>query len=214
VTNPGRRAASRTLGCRSQNGCVDHGLFIVVDGLPASGKSTLAPELAESFHLPLLAKDTIKDAIMAVLPPADVEGSRQLGRAAVDVMLALAAASPVGAVLESNLYRTRAAAELGRLPGLVVEVFCRCERDVARHRYRLRSGTRAAGHFDALRTDDELWNDEIAEPVAGGWPVVEVDTNVPADLVTVVAAVSAAISAYGKAEQPRGSPGHPRWYRV
>ena len=196
--DPARTVASRCFAGGGQNEGVGGGLFIIVDGPPATGKSTLAPQLAESFRLPLLAKDTIKDAIMAVLPPADVDSSRLIGRAAVDVMLALAAASPVGAVLESNLYRTWAAGELGRLPGLVVEVFCRCDREVARDRYRLRSGTRAAGHFDALRTDEELWNDEIAEPVAGGWPVVGVDTNVPVDPVTVVAAVRAAISAYGK----------------
>lgn len=43
-------------------------------------------------------------------------------------------------------------------------------------------GTRHAGHFDQVRTAEELWNDEISEPVAGDWLVVEVDTNAPADL--------------------------------
>ena len=144
-------------------GAVESTVFVVVDGAPASRKSTLAPQIAQALRLPLLAKDTIKDALMAVVPPADVEQSRQLGRAAVEVMLALAAASPVGAVRESNFYRSRATVELRRLPGLVVEVFCRCSCEVARDRYRRRAGTRDAGHFDTLRTDDELWNEEFAE---------------------------------------------------
>src|SRR4051794_38645589 len=105
---------------------VTEALFVVVSGPPASGKSTLAPGLARPLALPLVAKDTIKDALMSVLPVDDVESSRQLGRAAVAAMLAVAAESPVGAVIESNFYRSVAVTSLNRLPGSVVEVFCRC----------------------------------------------------------------------------------------
>ena len=161
-------------------------LFVVVSGPPASGKSTLAPQLAVALSLPLVAKDTIKDALMGVLGAPDVETSRQLGRASVQGMLAVAAQSPIGAVLESNFYRSVAAAELADLPGPVVEVFCRCSADVAWERYRSRAGTRHAGHFDHERTRDELWNDEVAEPVAGPWPLLEVDTDAPVDVEAVV----------------------------
>jgi predicted kinase len=156
--------------------------FLVVSGPPASGKSTIAPLVAEEFALPLIAKDTIKDALLELLPVADVEASRRLGRAAVRAMLAVAAASPVGAVLESTFYRSVASDELGALPGQVIEVFCRCSQEIAETRYQLRAGTRDAGHFDQVRTRDELWNDEISEPVAGAWPVIEVDTNDQVDL--------------------------------
>ena len=44
---------------------------------------------------------------------------------------------------------------------------------------------RAAGHFDADRTDDDLWHSEVNEPVAGGWPVVEVATDRPVDLAVL-----------------------------
>jgi hypothetical protein len=71
-----------------------------------------------------------------------------------------------------------------------VEVFCRCDHEVATARYQQRAGTRAAGHFDHLRTDAELWNPEVAEPVAGGWPVVELDTNTPVDLSAPVVAIA------------------------
>ena len=66
---------------------------------------------------------------------------------------------------------------MGRLPGPVVEVFCRCSRETAEARYRHPTGTRAAGHFDHVRTAEELWNAEVAEPVAGGWPLIAVDTT-------------------------------------
>ena len=134
--------------------------YIVVNGPPASGKSTLAPQLARSLALPLIAKDTIKDALMSVLVVPDVGASRTLGRAAVRVMMAVAVASPIGAVLESSFHRSVAASELHALPGEVLEVFCRCDLEVAASRYRARAGTRHAGHFDQIRTPEELWNVE------------------------------------------------------
>jgi predicted kinase len=169
-------------------------LFVVVSGPPASGKSTLAPVLAHELGLPLIAKDTVKDALMTVLPVPDVETSRDVGRAAVAAMLAVATESPIGAVVESNFYRSVAVDLLARLPGTVVEVFCRCDRDVARSRYTDRAGTRHAGHFDGVRPAHELWNDEVSEPVAGGWPVLEVDTNEPVDAAEVVAFVRRSIA--------------------
>lgn len=161
-------------------------VFVIVSGPPASGKSTLAPQVASALALPLIAKDTIKDALISVLDVPDVDASRQLGRASVQATLAVAAQSPIGAVIESNFYRSVAAAELDALPGSVIELFCRCSADVARDRYRSRAGTRHVGHFDHDRTRDELWNDEVAEPVAGPWPVLEVDTNTPVDVAAVV----------------------------
>lgn len=161
-------------------------VFVIVSGPPASGKSTLAPQVALALGLPLIAKDTIKDALMSVLDVPDVAASRHLGRASVRAMLAVAAQSPIGAVIESNFFRSVTGSELDGLPGRVIEVFCRCGPDTAWDRYRSRAGTRHAGHFDHDRTRDELWNDEVAEPVAGGWPLLEVDTNTPVDITAVV----------------------------
>jgi hypothetical protein len=140
-----------------------------------------------------MAKDTIKDALMSVLPVPDVDASRQIGRAAVAAMLDVAAESPVGAVIESNFYRSVAVESLRRLPGVLVEIFCRCDQAVAYARYQARAGTRHAGHFDGVRAIEDLWNDEVAEPVAGGWPVLEVDTNAPVDAAGVLAFIRAAI---------------------
>ncbi len=72
----------------------------------------MTPWLASHFALPLIAKDTVKDALMSVLTVPDVEASRQLGQAAIRAMLALAVASPIGAVLESNFNRLHVVDEL------------------------------------------------------------------------------------------------------
>ena len=168
--------------------------FVVVSGPPASGKSTLAPILAVRLALPLLAKDTIKDALMNSLGVADVEESRRLGRASFAVLYALAEASTVGAVLDSVFSRSLASVELGRLPGAVVEVFCRCDRDLVQRRHQQRAATRHVGHFDTQRAADELWNDEICDPVAGGWPVIEVDTSLAVDYERLVCDIQTAVT--------------------
>jgi hypothetical protein len=76
-----------------------------------------------------------------------------------------------------------------------VEVFCRCDPAVAAQRYARRAGTRAAGHLDAERMAGELWNDEVARPVAGGWPVIEVDTATPVETGPLIVAIRAAAGA-------------------
>jgi predicted kinase len=163
--------------------------FVVVSGPPASGKSTIAPEIARHLGLPLLAKDTIKEALMTALGAPDIEASRRLGFAAFMAQFALAADTQVGAVLEGTFHRSITADALRDLPGPVIEVFCRCTREEAARRYAARAGTRHAGHFDQERTTDHIWTPDIAEPVAGGWAVVEVDTNTPVDLDAILASI-------------------------
>lgn len=167
--------------------------FVVVSGPPASGKTALARAIAPALGLPLIAKDTIKQALMGVLPVLDIEASRLVGTASVAVLLAVASET-AGAVLESVWHRSRSLPDLGRLQGNIVEVFCRCDRDVAARRYALRTGTRAAGHFDAERTIEDLWNDEVAQPVAGNWPVIEINTNSPVAVNPLTARIQATVN--------------------
>lgn len=172
-----------------------------MSGPPGSGKTTLATALAPALGLPLIAKDTIKEALMTMLPVPDVATSQTIGMASVAALLAVAAQAP-GAVLESVWHRSRSLTDLGGLPGNIVEVFCRCDQAVAAQRYARRAGTRAEGHLDAERMAGELWNSEVARPVAGGWPVIEVDTTTPVELGPLVWAIRAATGA------PSAGPSH------
>ena len=129
----------------------------MVGGLPASGKSSLAASLAAELGLALIAKDAIKEALMDVLGlPADVEASRRLGRAAVMAMLTVARTSP-GGVLDSTWY-PHTLPVLRELQGPLIEVRCVVPVEVARRRYAERTLSRHAGHLDANRLDEELWD--------------------------------------------------------
>lgn len=126
---------------------------------------------------------------MAEVDVPDVETSRRLGAAAIRAMLALATDSGFG-VLESVWRRTISLPDLSRLPAPIIEVFCRCDPELARSRYRLRSSDRATGHFDRERLGDvDLWTGESAQPVAGAWPLLEVDTGGATDIASIVARV-------------------------
>src|ERR1700744_5549560 len=115
--------------------------FVLVAGWPGSGKSTLAAALAGELGLPLLAKDEIKEALMEGLGrPRTVAASRRIGKAAVLVMLRAARTCP-GAVLDSTWFDY--ALPLARaLPGRLIEVHCTVPRELAKARYRARTGQR------------------------------------------------------------------------
>ena len=172
-------AAGREVGAAAQ-AIASGALFVLVAGPPGSGKSSLAGPLAAELGLALLAKDEIKETLMGELGvPATVQESRRLGRAAVMALLAMARSSR-GAVLDSTFY-PYTVPHLGRLPGTLIEVRCRCPREVAQMRYWARSETRIAGHFDDERPPEELWNEHHIEPLGLG-PLIEVDTTVPVDV--------------------------------
>ena len=153
------------------------GCFVLVGGWPASGKTTLARGLAAELATSYLSKDEVKEALMDALgTPATVEESRRLGVAAVHAVLRIARGCR-GAVIDSTWYPY--AAPLARsLPGPVVEVRCRLDRELARERFAAR--LRDARHLDDRRTDDELWGSEVL-PLGLG-PLLEVDTSGPVDV--------------------------------
>jgi len=106
----------------------------------------------------------------------------------VMAMLAVARASP-GGVLDSSFY-PYTVSHLEQLTGALIEVRCRCPREIAQARYEARSAGRHAGHLDAERTPEELWNEHHLAPLGLG-PLIEVDTSAPVDVSSVADAIRA-----------------------
>jgi hypothetical protein len=136
------------------------GPFIVMTGLPASGKSSLGRHLAEHLSLALIDKDEFLEAAFAECAAVSVADRSRLSRAADSAFMA-AARSSHSAVLSSH-WRWPGADEasgtpsewLLELPGVVVEVYCRCGPAVAAHRFVERQ--RHPAHHDERFSEAEL----------------------------------------------------------
>ena len=92
--------------------------LVIISGPPAAGKTTLAGPIARGLGLPLLAKDTIKEAVVDALGFDSVDRSRELGRAAFVVLYGLAETQlevGAGAVVEANFHVDASVAGLSRL---------------------------------------------------------------------------------------------------
>jgi len=165
------------------------GMYALVTGPPASGKTFVSRLLADELDLPLLAKDTIKAALIERLGARDVEASRRLGRAAVGALLAVANGVGYGVLDSVWIDRERSLQQLQGLPSPMVEVFCRCDVALMEWRYLERARERGPGNFDLQRTREELWPESSLAPLGGPWPIIEVDTSRDISAASVAKAV-------------------------
>jgi predicted kinase len=159
-------------------------IVIVVAGIPGSGKTTHARELAPALGMPLVSKDVIKEALLDVLGTGSAEWAATLGRAAHRTMYAQVrdlVAGVGGVILEAHFARGVAEEELLALGAPLVQVYCRCPVEVAWTRYRERSldPQRHPGHLSEHQDDlaTAHWRESSPQPLALAAPLLEVDTS-------------------------------------
>lgn len=61
--------------------------LIIVCGLPATGKTSLAKALSEKLKIPCLHKDEIKESLYDSLKLSTLEDSRRIGKTAIELLL-------------------------------------------------------------------------------------------------------------------------------
>lgn len=148
-------------------------LLVVVQGAPASGKTTLSQRLERDLHLPLIAKDDIKEFLFDRLEQSDREFSRIEGEAAVMMMYAAAKVflkAGRSILMESAYYTEFSKQDISMLlketNARYFEVYVHCDEDERRKRFvdRAHGGSRHPGHLDHLAADPHDYKNANLSP--------------------------------------------------
>lgn len=160
---------------------------VLVNGVPASGKSTVARAISQAHGWPLLTLDTIKEAFFAHLGTGDREYNRLLGRASYQAIFALIGDFPDGSTVVIDAWFGFQPVEVlhGHLEksgvSHVGEVWCHAPPAVIGERYRSRLTMRHTGHLGEAYVPELIELAGRAKPL-GTYPLMAVDTTVPPDM--------------------------------
>lgn len=171
---------------------------VFINGVPASGKSTVARAVADTYRWPLFALDTVKEPFFDALDHVDRALNSRLGTAAYRAIFDTIRAfpRPHTVIVEAwfgfrpleLLQSHMASAGIGE----AVELWCHAPASIVCERYAARVPLRPAGH-PGLAYIPEL---EVlvanAKPL-GVFPSHSIDTSKPLDS----AAVAAFLAAHG-----------------
>jgi predicted kinase len=140
--------------------------LIIVTGLPATGKTTLARTLAARLRVPLLAKDAIKEPLLSALGAPDRAQSRRLSDASFAVLFTMAhelAAAGVDALIEGNFRPGEHETALRSSSARIAQILCSTDEPerLARLAARASDPLRHAGHRDAEQA-------QLAVPAGAG----------------------------------------------
>lgn len=125
---------------------------ILVNGVPASGKSSISRLLSKHFNIPCLAIDSIKEPFMDQFEDIDRAFNRRLGYAAYEVIWSIIGSAPSGCIFIVDAwfgFQSREVlqqyinkAEINK----VLEVWNQIPGDLAASRYAKRLNKRKKGH--------------------------------------------------------------------
>lgn len=159
---------------------------ILVNGVPASGKSSVAREIANRFQLPYLTLDEVKEPFMAMLAPVDRATNRQLGKAAYAAIWSAVAQAPLRCVYVIDAWfgfqPLTLLQEHLRQAGVsnVLEVWNQIDGERVAARYKARIPQRPAGHPGEEYLPELRALANRATPLGLG-PLWQCDQNYPLD---------------------------------
>jgi hypothetical protein len=170
--------------------------YLIITGIPATGKSTIARALAQARRLELLDKDEILEDLFNQKGVGDVQWRNNLSRAADEILRARAGRSESSVIVSwwrhpaSTLASGTPIEWLSDLPGVLIEVHCVCDPAVAVERFKSR--IRHSGHLDQFKSHADTlasFQQHAALGPLGIGPLVEVNTEEAVNLADVLARI-------------------------
>lgn len=162
-------------------------VLMIVNGLPGSGKTTLAKRLAEDIRLPLFSRDHLYETLYDAFEGDDKRMGLAAFRLMYDVTGSVLAAGQ-GVIVEGFFgrpdLRTAEFLQLQRrVDFMPFQILCRADGDVLVKRFlaRVNSPERHASHADLawLEANRERLLQGTLEPLALDGPLLEIDTTTP-----------------------------------
>lgn len=164
--------------------------LVIVSGPPASGKSTIARELARELSLPLFQKDAFKELLADELHVAGFAWSTTLGAASFEILFHIAENQLVAGssvLIEGNFSgprsETRFRQIVYRTAARTIQVNVRAEGELVVRRYEEREaqGTRHPIHVDRPLSQREEFRSGLLRgelpPLDISGEVIHVDTT-------------------------------------
>lgn len=157
---------------------------ILVNGIPASGKSTVARGLSQRLACPLMTLDTVKDPLFEHFGIGDRDHNRKLGRASYAMIFNAISDWPDPALVVIDAWFGFQPAEVleSHLATAGVtqtaEIWCHAPAEILAERYRARLGTRSAGHPGEAYIPELIALSARAAPTHRG-PLFDLDTTRP-----------------------------------
>ncbi len=163
-------------------------VLVIVNGFAATGKSSIAKQLAEELDFVFLSKDSIKESLFDSLGSKDRGWSKVLGAASFRIMYTQVAellAKDVSIVIETvfnNAVDTKQVQDLiDQYNCRSVQILCSCDGPALYKRFVQRSQLpeRHKGHCDYENRDEfekELLNGR-STPLSLRCPLIEVETT-------------------------------------
>ena len=159
-------------------------IVVLVNGRPATGKTTLGKKIASQLEVPFVCRDDIKELLFDNISVGDREWSRKLGKASfvlmyytVEKFLQSGKSFAIETVFTKEFAESKWKELLDKYSFELCQVFCTTDNEIRKQRFieRNESGECHPGHFDRANYDSEA-SDELL-PLDCSSRLVEVNTD-------------------------------------
>jgi len=184
-----QECGSRPACVRARQSAHPMPLLVLLNGPPCAGKTHLRRYIAETFRVPAMSKDILKESLYETLGWSDRAWSRKLGQAAVMLLFEYAASllsQNQACLLENNFVADRAQRDLEALRAKVqfkaIQIFVWAQPEIlhSRFRHRARCAVRHPGHLDQILQHEysaASMPQSQMRPIETGGPVLRLETT-------------------------------------